>query len=130
MPHTKSKGQTKPRGATVPARKETRRIGSGQILRSAARTQEKEIPLRGPNAIGASQRQQAERAYAGDMTRRFDVARGKRLTTRDAERRYGRDMQPGDTLERIAKSAGRRPRKVAASTGKPRSKLGRVPVRK
>jgi len=125
MPHTKSKGQTKQRGVTVPRRNATRRVNTRRAVRSRSRRQQREIPLRGPNAIRASRRQQAERAYAGDTTRRFDVARGKRLRRRDAERRYGRGMPMGDTSERIARNAGRRPTKVAASLGKPRNRLGR-----
>jgi hypothetical protein len=100
------------------------------MTRSATRTRQRELPKRGRNAIGKNVRGQAERYYAGDITRRFDVARGKRLAAGDAANRYGRGVPMGETMRQNSRNEGRRPRKVAASSGKPRSKVGRAPVRR
>jgi hypothetical protein len=130
MPHTKSQGQTKPRGATTKRRQGTRRIQTGAAVRSAERGKIKELPMRGPNVVPKSARSQAERAYGGDTSRRMDVARGKRLRSQEADARVGRGLpNMADSLKQSARSGGRQPRKVAASSGKPRSKLGRKPVR-
>jgi hypothetical protein len=100
------------------------------MTRSTTRGRQRELPLRGPNMVGKSIRGQAERYYAGDTTRRFDVARGKRLAAGDAANRYGRGVPMGETMRQKSRNEGRRPRKVAASSGKPRSKLGRAPARR
>jgi hypothetical protein len=130
MPHTKSKAQTRARGSKVPGNQSTRRVRTGRITRSAARSRLRQLPLRGPNTIGKSIRGQAERYYAGDTTRRFDVARGKRLGVGDAANRYGRGVPMGETMRTKSRNERRRPRKVAASSGKPRNKLGRAPARR
>ncbi len=124
MPHTKSKGQTRPRGTKIEDRSTMRRVGGGP-LRRRSREQLVELPLRGPKPVRASRRNQAERAYGGDTSRRFDVARGRRRAAEDAQSRYGKGRDVADTLDREAKRAGRTPRKVAASTGRPRNRAGR-----
>ena len=115
MPHTKSKAQTRPRGTTIPSRRTTRRVTTAKA--SAARAGERELPLRGPNSVLARARRQSERDYMGGASADMRVARGKRLSALNA-----------GTMERKARNAGRRPTKVAASTRKPRSKLGRAVV--
>lgn len=127
MPHTKSKAQTRRRGSVVPNRKETRRVATGRMQRSVARGGLRELPLRGSNTARAKQRSHAEQDYAGDVARPFEIARGKRLRAADAESRYGRSVSMNETLNRKARNERRRPTKVAASTGQPRSRLGRTP---
>lgn len=129
MPHTKSKGQTRGRGTPVPQRKHSRVIGRGTMLRLDRKNREVELPQGGRNIVSARQRAQAERAYAGDTRRRFDVARGRKPATQDAKSRYGRGPEMTRALERKARAEGRRRKKVATSTGRPRTKLGRAPAR-
>jgi hypothetical protein len=95
-------------------------VQTRRISRSASRDRERELPMRGQNPIGKHMRGQAEQDYAGDITRRLAVVRGKRLRTADADNRYGRGVTMGATLQRKARNEGRRPRKLAASAGKPK----------
>ena len=115
MPHTKSKGQTRARGTTIPNQKATRRVATGGT--SAARAREGELPLRGTHSVLARTRRQSERDYIGGSSSEMRVVRGKRFSALNA-----------GTMDRKARNAGRRPTKVAASTRKPRSKLGRAVV--
>lgn len=132
MPRTKSKAQTRARGTTIPSRNTKRTVSAQRGLRTAERSQMREMPLRSSKPVKGRQRGNAERAYRGDVSQRFDVARGRRLSSQEAGNRYGRGSGPrmGDALQQKARSENRRPTKVAASSKKPRTKLGRAPVKR
>jgi hypothetical protein len=109
MPHTKSKGQTRGRGTKTERRTTTRKVRTGRQARSHARNRLRELPTRSGAAIKPSQRAQAERSYAGDTTRRFDIARGKRFAmANEAGSERGPRFQPGS-------AKGVRRRKIPAA---------------